>query len=63
MGWVMIKCPTTGKNVWAGVFTDSQEELDASDIVDAPYGYCPVCEGSHTWSSKDAFYSDELLPP
>ena len=54
MGTVMIKCPKTGNALSTGMGMD-QASFDSSNFTDNTVGPCPHCQGSHTWSKKDAW--------
>ena len=48
---VLVKCPSTSKDVATG-FTMSQSDWDVADIKAAAFK-CRECGDIHTWSKQD----------
>lgn len=57
MGIVMIKCPTTGRDIPTGL------EMDQRRFTSLPVffsrSYCPFCRTYHEWFAKQAWVSEE----
>lgn len=56
MGFVMIRCPQTGRDIATGF------EMDMEEFQRAPVFFsrvqCPVCRRQHEWFAKDAWVCD-----
>ncbi len=53
MATVMIKCPTTGKDVSTGMSMDQQSFQTATLSNNSVR--CSACGKDHVWNKKDAF--------
>jgi hypothetical protein len=53
---VMVRCPTTGRELSTGI------EMDAATFEQLPdirsQIKCPVCNLDHSWSTRDAWLGD-----
>jgi hypothetical protein len=53
VGFVMIKCPATGRDIPTGI------EMDRSSFARAAVffsrTYCPICRTSHEWYAQEAW--------
>ena len=58
MGKIMIKCPSTGKDIPTGMEAD-KTAFELSDYKNHSV-MCPVCGKSHNWSKKDAWLVEGL---
>ncbi len=56
VGMLMIKCPTTARNIPTGI------EMDRTSFRRTPVffsrTYCPFCRTTHEWFAKQAWISD-----
>jgi hypothetical protein len=60
MGFVMIRCPRTGREIPTGI------EMSRSEFERAPVFFaradCPICASVHEWFAQEAWVC-EILPP
>jgi hypothetical protein len=56
MGTIVIKCPTTGKEINTGVGMDKRAFKIA--VLDSNSIKCPHCSQTHVWSKKDAILKE-----
>jgi hypothetical protein len=63
MGAVMVKCPTTGRNIATGIVAD-RVSFNAAPVFFAVV-YCRICRTEHEWFAKDAWVCDSepFVPP
>ena len=58
MGRLMIRCPTTGREISVGI------EADDSHFRSSPVffsrSYCTFCRTEHEWFAKDAWVCEPL---
>ncbi len=59
VGRVLIDCPETGEQVFAGMILD--EAAFAAGIADVQRVRCEACGQIHTWSQDDAIL-EKLTP-
>jgi len=58
MGALLLKCPTTGKELSIGVDADRESLADLSAIVST--SICPHCAAEHAWRLEEARYIDAI---
>jgi hypothetical protein len=56
MGAVMIRCPTTGRDIPTGIVMD-RESFRATPVFFAQVD-CPICRTKHEWFAKEAWVRD-----
>jgi hypothetical protein len=56
MGIVMIRCPTTGREVSTGIEVD-RPRFECSPVFFAQT-FCPFCRAEHQWFAKDAWVKE-----
>jgi hypothetical protein len=60
MGFVMIRCPRTGREIPTGM------TMNRSDFERAPVFFarthCPLCASEHEWFAQDAWVCDSPTP-
>ena len=63
MGAVMIKCPTTGREIPTGIVAD-RVSFNAAPVFFARV-HCPICRTEHEWFAKEAWVRDggPVMPP
>jgi endogenous inhibitor of DNA gyrase (YacG/DUF329 family) len=61
MGVVMIKCPTTGRDVTTGIDTDQITFDGLPDVLS--HSRCPVCGLEHAWSKREAHLAEPGCEP
>jgi hypothetical protein len=61
MGAVMIRCPTTGRDIPTGIVTD-RESFRAMPVFFARVD-CPICRARHEWFAKEAWVCDSEPRP
>lgn len=52
---IMIKCPTTGRDVATGIEVAREEYFDTLQASNNKIVGCEACGRDHTWSKADAF--------
>jgi hypothetical protein len=60
MSSLMIRCPTTGLDVWTGVDTDLESLGKLPDTF--YYTPCPQCGFEHAWWPDEAWLTDDATP-
>jgi hypothetical protein len=53
---VMVRCPTTGRELSTGIEMDAAKFEQLPDIRSQIK--CPVCNLDHSWSTRDAWLGD-----
>jgi hypothetical protein len=53
VGILMIKCPTTGRDIPTGIETDRTSFTSAPVFFSRTY--CPICRTNHEWFAKQAW--------
>ncbi len=53
MGILMIKCPTTGRDIPTGIETDWASFTSAPVFFSRTF--CPICRTNHEWFAKQAW--------
>jgi hypothetical protein len=61
MGVLVIKCPTTGRELTTGIQTDATNFARMPNAV-AAQARCPHCHSAHSWRPLDARLVDALPP-
>jgi endogenous inhibitor of DNA gyrase (YacG/DUF329 family) len=56
---ILIKCPTTGREVPTGRRT---QDVELADMVQPLSFRCPICQAVHSWSGADAWVEEGLTP-
>jgi hypothetical protein len=56
MGTVMIRCPTTGREISTGIQAE-REKFGRSPVFFAR-SYCPLCQTDHEWFAAQAWIVD-----
>ena len=56
MGIVMIRCPTTGRQIPTGIEID-QSSFNSTPVFFAQT-YCPLCRATHRWFAKEAWVQE-----
>jgi endogenous inhibitor of DNA gyrase (YacG/DUF329 family) len=60
MGLLMLKCPTTGREVSSGIHVEEDGlEMLADTVTQAA---CPHCGASHGWSTHAASLANRIEP-
>lgn len=58
MSQVVIRCPTSGREVATGISMD-EASFESSTLENNVLGNCPACGGDHVWSKEDAFLKEQ----
>jgi hypothetical protein len=53
MGIVMIRCPTTGREISTGIETDAASFAAVPDVL--AHSPCPWCGLEHAWWKREAW--------
>jgi hypothetical protein len=53
MAQIMIKCPTTGQEVYTGISADSLDGIGENVLG------CPFCRHQHTWNGTGAYLKND----
>jgi hypothetical protein len=61
MGTVMIRCPTTGRDISTGIVADRDDF--ASSSVFFARSHCPICGVVHEWFATDAWVEEPSPDP
>ena len=56
MSSLMIKCPTTGKEIPTGIDTDQFSLKLTEDVVSSTF--CPHCSQAHEWRKHEAWLAE-----
>jgi rRNA maturation protein Nop10 len=57
---LMLKCPATGRDFFAGVHMDQENFRNLPDAT--MKASCPHCGTAHSWRPRDARWSAETEP-
>jgi len=58
MGMLMIRCPKTGRAISTG--RPAEPAVFRSSPVFFGQTYCPYCDATHEWFTRDAWVSDSV---
>jgi hypothetical protein len=58
MARIMIKCPETGKPLFAGMYVP-KELFEVASFTNNTMKDCPHCGQDHTWEKKDAWIEED----
>jgi hypothetical protein len=53
MGFVMVRCPKTGRDISTGIVAD-RRSFEATPVFFA-WVLCPICRTEHEWFAKEAW--------
>jgi len=56
MGFVMIRCPATGRPISTGIAID-RRSFDATPVFYSQT-FCPLCRSEHQWFAKEAWVQE-----
>lgn len=56
MGFVMIRCPATGRAISTGIAIDRRSF--AATPVFYSQTFCPLCRAEHQWFAKEAWVQE-----
>ena len=56
MGFVMIRCPATGRAISTGIAID-RRSFDATPVFYSQT-FCPLCRIEHQWFAKEAWVQE-----
>lgn len=54
---IVFDCPTTGQTVDTGLVMEP-DAWESASLANNRYGPCPHCQGTHTWSSENAYLEE-----